>query len=169
MAGETKITLIGNLAETPALKYTDGGAAVANFTVIANEKTYDSSTRSWRDGDSISMPCVVWRQYAENVAASLTKGARVIVTGTLKQRSHQPAEGPRRYYAELLIDEVGPALRFATAEVTKAGSRPAQQGAASSRTAPGAFDATWPPNQAIPPAPTNPPAVGSWPTPAMAG
>ncbi|MEY9846096.1 single-strand DNA-binding protein [Streptacidiphilus sp. BW17] len=163
MAGETKITLIGNLADNPTLKYTDGGAAVVNFTVIANEKTYDSTARAWRDGDSLSMPCVAWRQYAENIAASLTKGTRVVVTGALKQRSHQPADGPRRYYTELLIDEVGPALRFATAEVAKAGSRPVQQQAAPTQAAPGAFGATWPP------APTNPPTVGAWPAPAVAG
>lgn len=141
MAGETKITIIGNLADEPTLKFTDGGAAVVNFTVIANEKMYDSSTRSWRDGDSLAIPCVAWRQYAENIAASLAKGARVLVTGTLKQRSHQPAEGPRRYYIELLIDEVGPALRFATAEVTKAGSRTERRQNAPVQAATGA---TWP-------------------------
>ncbi|MFE6055363.1 single-stranded DNA-binding protein [Kitasatospora sp. NPDC056446] len=161
MAGETKMTLIGNLADNPTLQYTDGGAAVVNMTVIANEKTYDSTARVWRDGDSLSMPCVAWRQYAENIAASLTKGTRVIVTGTLKQRSYQPADGPRRIYTELLIDEVGPALRFATAEVAKAaGKRPATQQAAPAQGAPAA---TWPPR------PTTPPAVNPWPTPAMAG
>ncbi|KJS57818.1 single-stranded DNA-binding protein [Streptomyces rubellomurinus] len=161
MAGETKITLIGNLADNPTLQYTDGGAAVVNMTVIANEKVYDSATRAWRDGDSLSMPCVAWRGYAENIAASLTKGARVIVTGTLKQRSYQPADGPRRSFTELLIDEVGPSLRFATAEVTKAsGKRPALQQAAPQQAAPAA---AWPPR------PTTPPATNPWPTPAMAG
>ncbi|MFF1785601.1 single-stranded DNA-binding protein [Kitasatospora sp. NPDC058243] len=167
MAGETKITIVGNLADNPMLKYSDSGAARAVFTVISNERAWDSSTRSYRDGDSISMPCVAWRQYAENIAASLAKGARVVVTGVLKQRTHQPADGPRQVYTELQIDEVGACMRFATVEVTKAGSRPAQQAAAPVQAAPGAFDATWPPVQA-PPVPTTPPAVGSWPTPAMA-
>ncbi|MFI5527060.1 single-stranded DNA-binding protein [Kitasatospora sp. NPDC051853] len=162
MAGETKITIVGNLADNPTLKYTDGGAARVTLTVIANERVWDSTTRAYRDGDSLSMPCVAWRQYAENIAASLTKGARVVVTGVLKQRTHQPADGPRQFYTELQIDEVGAAMRFATVEVTKAGSRPTQQGPAPSQAAPGAFDATWPP------APATPPAVGSWPTAAIA-
>lgn len=158
MAGETKITLVGNLADSPTLNYTDGGAARVVFTVISNERVWDGTTRSYRDGDSISMSCVAWRQYAENIAASLTKGARVVVTGVLKQRSHQPTEGPRQSYTELQIDEVGAALRFATAEVTKVGSRPARQGMAPAQAASGA---TWPP------APTTAPTVGAWPVPAM--
>ncbi|ROR44744.1 single-stranded DNA-binding protein [Kitasatospora cineracea] len=168
MAGETKITIVGNLADNPTLKYSDSGAARATFTVISNERVWDSSTRNYRDGDSISMPCVAWRQYAENIAASLAKGSRVVVTGVLKQRTHQPADGPRQVYTELQIDEVGACLRFATVEVTKAGSRPAQQGAATAPPATGAFEATWPPVQ-VPPAPAVPPTVGSWPTPAMVG
>jgi single-strand DNA-binding protein len=154
MAGETKITVIGNLADEPTLKFTDGGAAVVNFTVIANEKAYDSSTRTWRDGDSLAMHCVAWRQYAENIAASLAKGTRVLVTGTLKQRSHQPTDGPRRYYTELLVDEVGPALRFATAEVAKAGSRPDQRQNAPAQATSGT---TWPSSSA---------GASTWPIPA---
>ncbi|GLW58559.1 single-stranded DNA-binding protein [Kitasatospora phosalacinea] len=146
MTGETKITIVGNLGDDPTLKYSGSGAARATFTVISNERMWDSSTRSYRDGDSLAMPCVAWRQYAENIAASLAKGARVVVTGALKQRTHQPADGgPRQVYTELQVEEVGACMRFATVEVTKAGSRPAQQGATTAPPATGAFEATWPP------------------------
>lgn len=160
MAGETKITITGNLADDPVLKYTDSGAPVVNFTVIANEKTYDAANRRWRDGDTLYMPCVAWRQYAEHIAASLAKGTRVIASGALKQRVQQPTDGPRRVYTELLIDEVGPTLRFASATITKSGGRAASQPPTQPTEAPA---------QQWPPMPTTPPAVNAWSIPATAG
>ncbi|WP_052069537.1 single-stranded DNA-binding protein [Streptacidiphilus albus] len=172
MAGETKITITGNLADDPVLKYTDGGAAVVNFTVIANEKTYDAANRRWRDGDTLYMPCVAWRQYAENIAESLTKGTRVHASGALKQRVQQPSDGPRRVYTELLIEEIGPTLRFASATITKSGGRTAGQppaqptGAPAQPWSPPAQGSA--PAQQWPPMPTTPPAVNAWSIPATA-
>jgi single-strand DNA-binding protein len=126
MAGETKVTIMGNLADDPKISYTDSRAAVVNFTIIANEKTFDRANRVWRDGDTLFMPCVAWRQQAENIAASLSKGTRVMASGTLKQRSYQPSDDPRHIQTELLVDEVGPTLRFASATVAKTEGRAAQ-------------------------------------------
>ncbi len=119
MAGETIITVVGNLTADPELRFTQGGAAVANFTVASTPRTFDRQTNEWRDGEAMFLNCSVWRQAAENVAESLQKGMRVIVQGRLKSRSYETREGERRTVIELDADEVGPALRYATAKVTK--------------------------------------------------
>ena len=119
MAGETPITLIGNLTADPELRFTPNGAAVVNFTVASTPRTFDRQTNEWRDGDSMFINCSVWRQYAENVAESLSKGTRVIVSGRLKARSYETREGEKRTVFEVDVDEVGPALRYATAKVTR--------------------------------------------------
>ncbi len=120
MAGETPITVIGNLTADPELRFTPSGAAVANFTVASTPRTFDRQTNEWKDGEALFMRCSLWRQAAENVAESLTRGARVIVTGRLKQRSFETKEGEKRTVVELEVDEIGPSLRYATAKVTKA-------------------------------------------------
>lgn len=120
MAGETTLTIIGNLTGDPDLRFTPAGAAVANFTVAATPRTFDKQSQEWRDGDTLFMRCNVWREQAESVAESLTKGSRVIVTGRLRQRSFDDREGQKRTVVELEVDEVGPSLRWAQAKVTKA-------------------------------------------------
>jgi len=119
MAGETPITLIGNLTADPELRFTPSGAAVANFTVASTPRTYDRQTGEWKDGDAMFLSCSVWRQAAENVAESLTKGMRVIVSGRLRSRSYEGRDGEKRTVFEVEVDEVGPALRYATAKVTR--------------------------------------------------
>ena len=119
MAGETQITLVGNLVDDPELRFTPSGAAVANFRVASTPRTFDRQAGEWRDGESMFLTCSVWRQYAENVAESLQRGMRVIVQGKLKQRSFETKEGEKRTVFEIDVDEVGPALRSATAKVTK--------------------------------------------------
>ena len=119
MAGETVITLIGNLTADPELRFTPSGAAVANFTVASTPRTFDRQSNEWRDGDAMFINCAVWRQAAENVAESLQKGMRVIVQGRLKSRSYETREGERRTVFEIDVDEIGPALRYATAKVTR--------------------------------------------------
>lgn len=119
MAGEPVITLVGNLTGDPELRFTPSGAAVANFTVASTPRTLDRQTNEWRDGEAMFINCAVWRQYAEHVAESLTKGMRVIVQGRLRARSYDTREGERRTVFELDVDEVGPSLRYATAKVTK--------------------------------------------------
>jgi single-strand DNA-binding protein len=119
MAGETPITLVGNLVDDPELRFTASGVAVANFRVASTPRIYDKQAGEWRDGDSLFLSCSVWRQYAENVAESLTKGTRVIVTGRLKQRSYETQAGERRTVMEIEVDEVGPSLRSATAKVAR--------------------------------------------------
>ncbi|WP_296139399.1 single-stranded DNA-binding protein [uncultured Tessaracoccus sp.] len=123
MAGETYITVIGNLTAAPELRFTANGAPVANFTVASTPRNYDPQSGQWRDGDPMFLNCSVWRQYAENVTESLEKGTQVIVHGKLKSRSFQDREGNKRTVFEIDVDEVGPALRFATARVTKTTSR----------------------------------------------
>ncbi|CAN5297212.1 single-stranded DNA-binding protein [soil metagenome] len=120
MAGETIITVTGNLTADPELRFTPSGAAVANFTVASTPRTFDKNTNEWKDGDALFLRCSIWRQAAENVAESLTRGARVVVTGRLKQRSFETKEGEKRTVVELDVDEVGPSLKYATAKVTKA-------------------------------------------------
>jgi single-strand DNA-binding protein len=120
MAGETIITVVGNLTADPELRFTPSGAAVANFTVASTPRTFDRQSGEWKDGEALFMRCNVWRQPAENVAESLTRGARVIVSGRLKQRSFETREGEKRTVVELEVDEVGPSLRYATANVQKA-------------------------------------------------
>lgn len=119
MAGETPITVIGNLTSDPELRFTPNGAAVANFTVASTPRTFDRQTNDWKDGETLFMRCSVWREAAENAAESLTRGARVIVTGRLVSRSFDTKEGERRTVMELQVDEVGPSLRYATAKVNK--------------------------------------------------
>lgn len=119
MAGETQITLVGNLVDDPEMRFTASGAAVANFRVASTPRTFDRASGEWKDGESMFLTCTVWRQYAENVAESLQRGMRVIVQGRLKQRSFDTQQGEKRTVFEVDVDEVGPALRSATAKVTK--------------------------------------------------
>jgi single-strand DNA-binding protein len=119
-AGDVTVTVVGNLTNDPELRFTPSGAAVASFTVASTPRFLDKATNEWKDGDALFLRCSVWRQAAENVAESLTRGARVIVTGRLRQRSYETKEGEKRTVVELEVDEVGPSLRYATAKVTKA-------------------------------------------------
>lgn len=121
MAGETIITLVGNLTGDPELRFTPSGAAVANFTVASTPRNFDRQANEWRDGEAMFINCSVWRQTAENVAESLQKGMRVVVQGRLKSRSYETREGERRTVFEIDVDEVGPSLRYATAKITKTG------------------------------------------------
>ena len=120
MAGDTIITVVGNLTADPELRFTPSGAAVANFTVASTPRTFDKNTNEWKDQEALFLRCSVWRQAAENVAESLQKGMSVIVQGRLKQRSYETKEGEKRTVVELEVDEIGPSLRWATAKVTKA-------------------------------------------------
>jgi len=117
--GDINVTIVGNLTNDPELRFTPSGAAVASFTVASNSRYLDKATNEWKDGEPVFMRCSVWRQYAENVAESLTRGTRVIVTGRLKQRSYDSREGQKVTVIEMEVDDVGPALRTATAKVTK--------------------------------------------------
>lgn len=119
MAGETVITVVGNLVDDPELRFTPSGAAVANFRIASTPRTFDRQTNEWKDGDALFLSCSVWRQAAENVAESLQRGMRVIVQGRLRQRSYETREGEKRTVIELEVDEVGPALKYATAKVTR--------------------------------------------------
>jgi single-strand DNA-binding protein len=119
MAGDTVITVIGNLTADPELRFTQSGSAVANFTVASTPRTFDRQSGEWKDGEALFLRCSIWRQAAENVAESLTRGARVIVSGRLKQRSFETREGEKRTVIELEVDEIGPSLRYATAKVNK--------------------------------------------------
>jgi single-strand DNA-binding protein len=119
MAGETIITVVGNLTADPELRYTNNGIPVANFTVASTPRTFDRASGEWKDGEALFLRCSVWRDFAEHVAGSLTKGMRVIAQGRLSQRSYQDREGNQRTAIELEVDEIGPSLRFATAQVTR--------------------------------------------------
>jgi single-strand DNA-binding protein len=119
MAGDTMITVVGNLTADPELRFTPSGAAVANFTVASTPRSFDRQTNEWRDGEAMFLNCSVWRQVAENVAESLTKGMRVLVYGRLKSRSYETREGDRRTVFEIDVEEIGPALRYAKAQVTR--------------------------------------------------
>jgi single-strand DNA-binding protein len=119
MAGDTTITVIGNLVDDPQLRYTASGAAVASFRVASTPRFMDRQTNEWKDGDSLFLSCNVWRQSAENVAESLLRGMRVIVSGRLRQRSYETREGEKRTVYEIEVDDVGPSLRNASAKVTK--------------------------------------------------
>jgi single-strand DNA-binding protein len=121
MAGETVITVVGNLVDDPELRFTPSGAAVANFRIASTPRTFDRQTNEWKDGDALFLSCSVWRQAAENVAESLQKGMRVVVQGRLKSRQYETREGEKRTVFEIDVEEVGPSLRYATAKVTKAG------------------------------------------------
>ncbi len=120
MAGETTITIIGNLVDDPDLRFTPSGAAVANFRIASTPRTFDKQANEWKDAETLFLSCAVWRQAAENVAESLQRGMRVIVTGRLKSRSYETREGEKRTVFEIDVDEVGPSLKNATAKVTKA-------------------------------------------------
>jgi single-strand DNA-binding protein len=119
VAGDTVITVVGNLTSDPELRFTPSGAAVANFTVASTPRTLDRQSGEWKDGEALFLRCNIWRQAAENVAESLTRGARVVVQGRLKQRSFETKEGEKRTVVELEVDEIGPSLRYATAKVNK--------------------------------------------------
>jgi single-strand DNA-binding protein len=144
MAGETPITVVGNLTADPELRFTPSGAAVANFTVASTPRTFDRQSNEWRDGEALFLNCSVWRQAAENAAESLTRGMRVIVTGRLKARSYETREGEKRTVFEIDVDEVGPSMKYATAKVTKT-SRSGGQGFGSSGG--GGGDDPWATNQ----------------------
>ncbi len=120
MAGETVITVVGNLTGDPELRFTPSGAAVANFTIASTPRTFDRQANEWKDGETLFLRCSIWREAAENVAESLTKGMRVIAQGRLVQRSYETREGEKRTVVELQVDEVGPSLRYASAKVTRA-------------------------------------------------
>ena len=119
MAGDTVITIIGNLTSDPELRFTPSGAAVADFTIASTPRTLDRQTQEWKDGEALFLRCNVWRQMAEHVAGSLTRGSRVMAQGRLKQRSFETKEGEKRTVIELEVDEIGPSLRYATATVVK--------------------------------------------------
>jgi single-strand DNA-binding protein len=119
MAGETPITVVGNLTADPELRFTPSGAAVANFTVASTPRNFDRNTNEWKDGEALFLNCSVWRQAAENVAESLVRGSRVVVQGNLKARSYETREGEKRTVFEVDVQEIGPSLKYATAKVTK--------------------------------------------------
>ncbi|MGZ6792743.1 MAG: single-stranded DNA-binding protein [Mycobacteriales bacterium] len=119
MAGDTVITVVGNLTADPELRFTPSGAAVANFTVASTPRTFDKASNEWKDGEALFLRCSIWRQAAENVAESLQKGMAVIVQGRLKQRSYETKEGEKRTVYELDVDEVGPSLKWATAKINR--------------------------------------------------
>src|ERR1700712_4760870 len=124
MAGETVITVVGNLTSDPELRYTQNGLAVANFTIASTPRTFDRQANEWKDGEALFLRASVWREFAEHVAGTLTKGSRVIAQGRLKQRSYETKEGEKRTSMELEIDEIGPSLRYATAQGTRAARGP---------------------------------------------
>jgi single-strand DNA-binding protein len=119
MAGETVITVVGNLTGDPELRFTPSGAAVANFTIASTPRAFDKNSNEWKDGDTLFLNCSIWRQAAENVAESLQKGMRVVAQGRLKQRSYETREGEKRTVVELEVEEVGPSLKYATAKVAR--------------------------------------------------
>lgn len=119
MTGETQIVIVGNLTDDPSLTFTPSGVAVANFTVASTPRSFDKASNAWKDGSPLFMRCSIWRQAAENVAETLTRGARVVVTGRLVQRSFETRENEKRTVIELLADEVGPSLKYATAKINK--------------------------------------------------
>jgi single-strand DNA-binding protein len=143
MAGETPITVVGNLTADPELRFTPSGAAVANFTVASTPRTFDRQSNEWKDGEALFLNCSVWRQAAENAAESLTRGMRVIVSGRLKARSYETREGEKRTVFEIDVDEVGPSMKYATAKVTKTSRSGGGQGYGSG----GGGDDPWASNQ----------------------
>ena len=119
MAGETVITVVGNLVDDPELRFTPSGAAVANFRIASTPRTFDKNSNEWKDGDALFLSCSIWRQAAENVAESLQRGMRVVVQGRLKSRTYETREGEKRTVFEIDVEEVGPSLKYATAKVTR--------------------------------------------------
>jgi single-strand DNA-binding protein len=130
VAGETVITVVGNLTSDPELRFTQNGLAVANFTIASTPRNFDRAANEWKDGEALFLRASVWREFAEHVAGSLTKGSRVIATGRLKQRSYETKEGEKRTSFELEVDEIGPSLRYATAAVTRAPRQDGRSGGA---------------------------------------
>ena len=149
MAGDTVITVVGNLTADPELRWTQAGAPVADFTVASTPRTYDRNAGEWRDGGTLFMRCSVWRETAENVAESLRKGMRVIVQGRLTQRSYDTQQGERRTVVELQVDEVGPSLRRARAQVTRVQAQAASAGGVGSVAAPGVGEGGWAPSASL--------------------
>ncbi|MEY2900505.1 MAG: hypothetical protein RL247_671 [Actinomycetota bacterium] len=145
MAGETLITVVGNLTADPELRYTQNGVAVANFTIASTPRMFDRASGEWKDGEALFMRASVWREFAEHVASSLTKGARVVATGRLRQRSYETKEGEKRTSIELEVDEIGPSLRYATAQVQRqsSGAKGAMEDGWSSPAAGGATQDPW--------------------------
>ncbi len=147
MTGETVITVVGNLTADPELRYTQNGLPVANFTIASTPRTFDRQANEWKDGEPLFLRASVWRDFAEHVAGSLSKGARVVATGRLKQRSYQDREGNNRTSIELEVDEIGPSLRYATAQVTRAaaagGTRQAQPPASEQWATPSSNEQAW--------------------------
>ena len=135
MAGETPITVIGNLTNDPELRFTPSGSAVANFTVASTPRTFDRQSNEWKDGETLFLRASVWRETAENIAESLTKGMRVIVSGRLKSRTYETKEGEKRTVIELEVDEIGPSLRYASAKVSRNQRGGDSQGAPAGRPA----------------------------------
>ena len=154
-AGDTTITMIGNLVDDPELRFTPSGAAVAKFRVASTPRYLDKQTNEWKDGESLFLQCQIWRQAAENVAESLTKGMRVILSGRLKQRSYETKEGEKRTVFEVEVDEVGPSLRNATAKVTRTQRAGGTGGAAAPAATESFNDDPWA-------AATTSPAGGGW-------
>ena len=142
-AGDTTITMIGNLVDDPELRFTPSGAAVAKFRVASTPRYLDKATNEWKDGESLFLQCQIWRQAAENVSESLTKGMRVILSGRLKQRSYETKEGEKRTVFEVEVDEVGPSLRNATAKVTRTQRAGGSGGAAAPAAAESFGDDPW--------------------------
>jgi len=137
MSGETTLTVIGNLTSDPELRYTQNGKAVANLTIASTPRTFDRASNDWKDGEALFLRCSVWGEFAEHVAGSLTKGMRVVAVGNLKQRSYDTKEGEKRTSIELEVDEIGPSLKFVTAQVIRAqSSRPSKPAVDSWATAP---------------------------------
>lgn len=151
MSGETVITVIGNLTSDPELRYTKNGIAVAGFTIASTPRTFDRASNEWKDGEALFLRASAWKELGEHVAASLTKGSRVVAQGRLKQKSYETKEGEKRTSIEFEIDEIGPSLRYATAQVTRASSGGGGRPAAPAPAQPAAPDA-WAadPNSQIP-------------------
>jgi single-strand DNA-binding protein len=168
MAGETIITVVGNLTADPELRYTQNGLAVANFTIASTPSQFDRQTNGWKDGDPLFLRASVWREVAEQVAGSLHKGVRVIATGVLRQRSYETKEGEKRTAIELEVQEIGPSLRWATAQVSRVQNRggqgaPAGQGGYSQPSQPAAADTWYEPGQAATPAGSSQPTYDDTP------
>ena len=143
MSNETVITIVGNLTADPELRYTQNGLPVANFTIASTPRIFDKQANEYKDGQALFMRCSVWREFAEHVAGSLTKGMRVIAQGRLRQRSYQDREGNNRTAIELEVDEIGPSLRYATAQVTRAASNGGGGGGGQSRPQQQVSDEPW--------------------------
>ena len=163
MAGETVLTLVGNLTADPEIRFTPSGAAVASFTVASTPRTFDRQAGEWKDGETLFMRCSIWRDAAENVAESLTKGTRVIVQGRLVQRSYTTREGENRTVVEMQVDEIGPSLRYAKAQVTRQPRSSGQGGFGGGQGGPTAFGSGI--GQPQQQAPVQPPAAGTWQAP----